>query len=68
MAGAGVAITLEQDQRSAADIGNALARLLHDEQFKHAASSVAEEIAAMPSATHHVAAIEALGNGRLERR
>jgi UDP:flavonoid glycosyltransferase YjiC (YdhE family) len=59
-AGAGVAITLELDQRSAADIGNALARLLHDEPFNGAASRVAAEIAAMPSAADHVATIEAL--------
>jgi UDP:flavonoid glycosyltransferase YjiC (YdhE family) len=59
-AGAGVAITLELDQRSAGDIGNALARLQHDGQFKNAASRVAAEIAAMPSAADQVATLEAV--------
>jgi UDP:flavonoid glycosyltransferase YjiC (YdhE family) len=66
-AGAGVAITLELDRRSAADIGDALARLLHDEQIKRAASRVAAEIAAMPSAADHVATIEAVVNRRASR-
>jgi UDP:flavonoid glycosyltransferase YjiC (YdhE family) len=59
--GAGGAITLELDQRCAADIGDALDRVLHDEQFVHAASRVAAEVAAMPTAAEHVATIEELG-------
>jgi UDP:flavonoid glycosyltransferase YjiC (YdhE family) len=58
--GAGVAMTLELDQRSTADIGAALRRVLHDEKFGRAASSVAAEIAAMPTPVDHVPTIEAL--------
>jgi UDP:flavonoid glycosyltransferase YjiC (YdhE family) len=58
--GAGVAITCELDQRSDAEIGEALARLLNDHQFRHAAEKVANEIQAMPAPRDHVAAIEAL--------
>jgi len=58
--GAGVAITCEIDQRSADQIGAALERLIRDPSFKHAASKVADEIAAMPSPADHVATIEAL--------
>jgi UDP:flavonoid glycosyltransferase YjiC (YdhE family) len=59
-AGAGVAITLEMNQRSAGDIGAAIERVLGDEAFEEAASRVAAEMAAMPSPTDHVATIEAL--------
>jgi UDP:flavonoid glycosyltransferase YjiC (YdhE family) len=62
-AGAGVAITLELDQRSAGDIGAAIDRVLADEAFKQAASRVASEIAEMPPPSDHVGAIEALGSG-----
>lgn len=58
--GAGVAITCEIDQRSADEIRAALDRLLRDPSFTHAAAQVADEIAAMPSPTDHVATIEAL--------
>ena len=57
---AGVAITLELDQRTVDDIAAALDRLLHDEQFTLVASRVAGEIAAMPSPADHVATIEGL--------
>ena len=57
---AGVAITCELEQRSDAEIGAGLARLLHDHQFGHAAAQVAREIKAMPAPADHVAAIEAL--------
>jgi UDP-glucoronosyl and UDP-glucosyl transferase len=61
--GAGVALTLELDQRSEGDIAAAVERTLTDEQLKHAAANVATEIAAMPSPADHVATIEALGSG-----
>lgn len=57
---AGVAITCELDQRSEAVIGAALARLLNDHEFRHAAAKVAEEVEAMPAPADHVATIEAL--------
>ena len=57
---AGVALTCELEQRSDAEIGAALARLLHDHQFSNAAATVAREIEAMPAPADHVAAIEAL--------
>lgn len=57
---AGVAITCELDQRSDADIGEALARLLNDHRFRDAAENVAVEIEAMPAPVAHVATIEAL--------
>jgi hypothetical protein len=58
--GAGAAITCELDQRSEAEIGAALARLLNDREFQHAAEKVADEINAMPAPGDHVATIEAL--------
>ncbi|MGB8857937.1 MAG: glycosyltransferase [Ilumatobacteraceae bacterium] len=57
---AGAGIVLELEHRDAADIAAALQRLLHEPALRAAASAVAAEIAAMPSATDHVAAIEAL--------
>ena len=57
---AGIAITCELDQRSDTEIGAALARLLNDHQFRHAAEKVAGEIEAMPAPADHVATIEAL--------
>ena len=57
---AGVAITCELGQRSDAEIGAALARLLNDHQFRHAAAKVADEIEAMPVPADHVATIEKL--------
>lgn len=65
--GAGVAITLEQDRRSAGDIGDALDRLLDEDQFKQATARVAAEIAAMPSAADHVATIEEVVSGSVRR-
>ncbi len=64
-AGAGVAITCELEGRSAADIGAALERLLHDDAYKHAARRVAAEIQAMPAPSNHVATIEAVANRTL---
>ena len=61
--GAGVAITLELDQRSEGDIAAAVERALTDQQVKHAAAHVATEIAAMPFPADHVATIEGLGSG-----
>jgi UDP-glucoronosyl and UDP-glucosyl transferase len=61
--GAGVAITLELDQRSTADIGAALHRVMHEEQFALAAAGVAAEISAMPTPIDHVPTIEALVTG-----
>ena len=58
--GAGVAITCELDQRSDIDIGETLARLLNEQQFRRAAEKVASEIEAMPAPGDHVATIEAL--------
>jgi UDP:flavonoid glycosyltransferase YjiC (YdhE family) len=58
--GVGAAITCEMDQRSAAEIGAALDRLLKDDGFEQAASRVAAEIEAMPSPAEHVATIEEL--------
>jgi UDP:flavonoid glycosyltransferase YjiC (YdhE family) len=63
-AGADLSITLETDQRSAGDIGDAIDRILGDQSFKQAALRVASEIAEMPSPSDHVGAIEALGNSR----
>jgi UDP:flavonoid glycosyltransferase YjiC (YdhE family) len=57
---AGVAITLEMDERSASDIGTAVSRVLTEESFRDAAHGVAAEISAMPSPDDHVATIEAL--------
>jgi UDP:flavonoid glycosyltransferase YjiC (YdhE family) len=57
---AGAAITCEMDQRTAADIGAALDRLLYEPVFREAAARVAAEIAAMPSPADHVATVEAL--------
>ena len=58
--GAGVAVTCELEQRSAADIAAALQQLLDDGRFSDAASRVADEVAAMPAPVDHVATIEAL--------
>jgi UDP:flavonoid glycosyltransferase YjiC (YdhE family) len=63
--GAGVAITCEMDRRSAADIGEAIDRLLNDPQYAQAAQRIAAEIAAMPSAADHVATLEAVCSGAL---
>lgn len=60
---AGVAITCEPDQRSDNEMGEALARLLNDHEFRQAAEKVAHEIEAMPAPANHVAAIEALAGG-----
>jgi UDP:flavonoid glycosyltransferase YjiC (YdhE family) len=57
---AGVAITCELDQRSSADIGAALERLLNDPGTVQAARRVAAEIAGMPGPRDHVSTIEAL--------
>jgi UDP:flavonoid glycosyltransferase YjiC (YdhE family) len=61
--GAGVALTLELDQRSEDDIAAAVERMLTDDRFKIAAVQVADEISTMPTPTDHVATIEKLGNG-----
>jgi Erythromycin biosynthesis protein CIII-like, C-terminal domain len=60
--GAGVAITLELDQRSEDDIGTAIERLLADEKLAQAASDVAGEIAAMPTPADHTSTVEALAD------
>ncbi|HEX3087828.1 MAG TPA: glycosyltransferase [Ilumatobacteraceae bacterium] len=61
--GAGVATTLELDQRSAAHIGDAFEQIMKSDRLKAAATRVAGEIAAMPSPTDHVATIEGLMDG-----
>jgi UDP:flavonoid glycosyltransferase YjiC (YdhE family) len=63
--GAGVAITLEMEQRAAGYIRIALDRVMHEATFKLAATNVAEEIAGMPSPADHVATIEALAEGEV---
>ncbi len=63
--GAGVAITCEMDQRSTADIGAAVGRLLDDPLFREASQRVEAEIAAMPAAVDHVATLEAVCSGAL---
>jgi len=56
----GAGIMLGVDQRGAGDIRAALSRALSDPTMRDAASRVAAEIAAMPTAEDHVPAIEAL--------
>ncbi len=60
LAGTGASITLEEDQRDAADIAEALERLLGGDEFATAAHAVAAEIATMAHPDEYVTVCESL--------
>jgi UDP:flavonoid glycosyltransferase YjiC (YdhE family) len=56
----GAGITLEEDQRDAAAISDALRRLLDDKSFTPAATQIASEIAGLPHPDEYVRTFESL--------
>ncbi len=60
LAGARSGILLEEDDRSAEAIHDAVNSLLHDTAYQDAANALATEIAAMPAPEDHVTTIERL--------
>lgn len=60
LASSGASLTLEEDQREAVAVREALERLLTEEAFSTAARRVATEIAALPHPDDYVPTIEAL--------
>jgi UDP:flavonoid glycosyltransferase YjiC (YdhE family) len=60
VSGAGAGVMLEPDQRSASIIRAALSRALNEPSIMDAGLRVAAEIEAMPTADHHVPALERL--------
>lgn len=60
VARSGAGVVCEAGRRGAADLASGLRRLLDDPAVKAAAAAVAGEVAEMPTAADHVAAIEAL--------
>jgi UDP:flavonoid glycosyltransferase YjiC (YdhE family) len=63
LAASGASLTLEENQRDAASIAEAVERLLGDPAFALAAGRVAQEVAALPHPDEHVPVIEALVRG-----
>lgn len=57
-ASAGAAIVLRADEATSDSVREALARVLENDSFRHAARAVQEEIAAMPTPAETAAAIE----------
>jgi UDP:flavonoid glycosyltransferase YjiC (YdhE family) len=60
LARTGAAILLEESERDAASIHDAVQRLLTDASFATSATRLAAEISAMPAPAHHVATLERL--------
>lgn len=60
LARAGSGILLEEDERSAVAIHNAVDSLMNDATYRTAAEALASEIAAMPAPADHVTTIERL--------
>jgi calicheamicin 3'-O-methyl-rhamnosyltransferase len=56
----GAGLMLEEDERDAASIQDAILRLLSNKEFSLAAGQLAREIAAMPSSSDHVRTLEQL--------
>jgi UDP:flavonoid glycosyltransferase YjiC (YdhE family) len=60
----GSGITLEENERDAASILNAVNTLIEDDEYRGAAKRLTVEITAMPSPRDHVATIERIVAGR----